>query len=284
MTTGNGKRPSVHVVLLNYNAWDKTLSCLASLSASEHQPSAVILIDNHSTDDRSAQVLSRYPRVEFIRNPDNLGFARGVNTGIRHALENGAEYIWLLNNDTVVDTRALGLMLERIEQADDIAIVGGQLREVTGQQRIQSLGGGRFNRWLGLVVHCKQFSCLQKIDYVNGANMFLRSEALHSVGLFDERYFMYWEDVDLSLRMRRAGWRLAIAPDAIVHHEVSGTVGRTSPLRRRLYLESADRFLRDYSPFPKLAIFVCRTVQWLIGFRNRVTDLAQDLLKRNRPL
>jgi len=269
MSAPSETSPRVFVVLLNYNAWEKTLSCLDSIEASTVKPDAVVLLDNASQDDRSEHILARHPRVAFIRNPENLGFAKGVNVGIRHALECGADYIWLLNNDTTVVPEALASMMERMRQSADIAIVGGQLRESSGRQRVQSMGGGRVNRWLGLVHHCKSPACMERIDYVNGADMLIRCRALKEVGLFDEGYFMYWEDVDLGLRMRHAGWQLAVAPDAIVYHEVSGTIGRTSGARRRLYLASAKRFLRRYAPFSPLAISACWSVQMLLALKSR---------------
>ena len=258
-------QPRVAVVILNFNGWDMSIKCLDSLARSQYPNIATYLIDNASQLDLTAQINSRFPLATIIRNELNLGFSKGVNVGLRAALEQGFDYVWVLNNDTTVSTDTLKELVAFAEADADIGIVGCVLVEDSSNRLIQSWGGGTINLTTGIVRHVKKAAPVKSLDYINGASMLLRYNALKDVGLFDENYFMYWEDIDLSMRMRAHGWQLGVAKNAVVNHMVSATIGRNSWNRRRIYLRSAKIFLNRYSPAPKVAVFCCTFVQLLLS-------------------
>lgn len=253
--------PRVVVVVLNYDGWDRTGDCLDALGCSRYPALQTVLIDNGSHDDRTGEFQARYPAARVIRNPANLGFAGGANIGIRHALAEGAAFVWLLNNDTIVEPGTLEALVRCAQQDPAIGAVGSVLIEDKASAAVQAWGGGKVNLWTGVVRHRRSPTAECDLDYINGASMLLRSSALQDVGLLDEGFFIYWEDVDLCMRLRVAGWRLAVAGDAVVRHAVSATAGRHSRWRKAQYLKSARHFLERHSPAPHAAFTVCRVVQ-----------------------
>jgi hypothetical protein len=221
---GSGRSaPRVAAVVLNWNGWRDTIPCLESLRKSASAPS-VIVVDNGSTDDSLARIASAAPWIRLLSLSANLGFSAGVNAGIAAALADGVpDYLWVLNNDTVVASETLSRMLALADSDTRIGIVGCRLVDADGSGRVQAFGGGRFNPWLGttsVYVEPTARAC----DHLVGASLLLRRSLLEQIGGFDERYFFYLEDTDLSLRARRAGWRLEVANDATVMHRRGASI------------------------------------------------------------
>lgn len=255
----------IYIVIVNWNGWKDTIECLDSLLLLEYPDFKVVICDNGSDDDsvlelrgwceRSLgfdsptwQVLSRSdaengggsPEAWFtlVRNGDNLGFGGGTNSGLRYALARGdAGFCWLLNNDTVVDPRALTAMVDRLAEKPDAGMCGSTLREYYDRSRIQALGGATYFKWLGLAWHIGrtiQGNILpdkalveKKMDYVAGASLLVRTEYLISVGLMAEDYFLYFEEIDWVWR-GSARYTLAYAPESIVYHKVGASIGTTA--------------------------------------------------------
>lgn len=239
--------PPVHILLLNWHSWPDTIACLYSLATLDYPNFRVLVVDNGSTDDSVARIHATHPAVPIIETGHNLGFGGGCNIGIRHALGNGAEYVWLLNNDATADSHALAAMVEIAEKDFRIAAVGSVVYEMDSPKHIQAWGGGRVNLWTG---QCRHLTAPGQPDYLTGTSLLLRAKALQEVGLFDEDFFMYWEDTDLSFRIRRAGWQLTVAQDAHVWHKGSATLGKQSPTLALYYNRSAMRFYRKHAPIP----------------------------------
>lgn len=212
-------RPRVCAVVVNWNGLDDTRVCLESLRRSEER-AAVVVVDNGSTDGSADAIAAEYRDVELLRSARNLGFAGGNNLGIRSALERGYEHILLLNNDAAVEPATIGALLAAAR--DRVGIVGAALDEPDGV----TIGGGRIDRWTFTSAPVRDPR--ETPDYVSGACMLVRREVFEQVGLFDERYFFYFEDADLCLRARAAGWELAVAPGARVRHRLGATVSRGS--------------------------------------------------------
>jgi GT2 family glycosyltransferase len=226
----------VCVVLLNWNGWRDTLECLDSLFKSNRSDFSVIVCDNASSDDSVAEItqwaskalrpeafatyskeqvaagiqMAQGIRLALVRNGGNLGFAGGNNVGVRLALNSPAcEYVWLLNNDTTIDTNALGNVLARAESDPSIGLCGSTLVYHHDQQMVQALGGATFNRFTGRSKHIGAFSALRDVptdpaateramSYVIGAAMLVRRAYLEQVGLMQEDYFLYYEEIDWS--------------------------------------------------------------------------------------
>ena len=201
--------------------------------------------------------------------------------GIRRALELGAHYVWLVNSDARVAADTLQKMVELAQDRPRLGAVGAVVFEMDRVEEVQLWGGGRVNLHLGRSRHCK---AAQPLDFVSGACMLLRATALQEVGLFDEQsYFMYWEDTDLCLRLRRRGWELGVATGASVWHRESSSLGRNSPRLAYYNTCSGVRFLRRHAPWPGLSIFLMmglRLARCLWGMdRSRFVAVLQGYLR-----
>jgi GT2 family glycosyltransferase len=243
----------VEVVVLNWNGWRDTLNCIRSLQCLDYPNYGLIVVDNGSTDESVAHILSHRPEVELILTGANLGFGGGCNVGIRKALERGADYIWLINSDSTVDCAALSELVKTAEANLQLGAVGSVLYEAGTVDQIQLWGGGKVVLWSGRSQHQLHATAL---DFVSGASMLLRREALTHVGLFDDQsFFMYWEDTDLGFRLRKSGWQLAVADRSFVWHKQSASLGKGSLLLDEYFTCSGVRFLRRHAPAPWLAVF-----------------------------
>jgi len=253
----------VWIVLVNWNGWRDTFNCLTSLETLDYQSFQTLVVDNGSTDDSVARIRRAFPNVTIIEAGKNVGFAAGCNLGIKYALREGAEYVWLLNNDTTVESGALSALVERAEADPSVGAVGSAIYYASEPERLQAWGGGRVDFWLGRVHHFLRPVDATRIEYLSGASMLLRRSALESIGLLDEAFFMYWEDADYCFRLRRAGWRLDVAAQAKVWHNEQGSVGKKSILLDVYFNRSAARFFEKHAPFPIFSFRIGATLRVL---------------------
>lgn len=246
----------IGVVLINWDGEEFTIPCIKSLMASTVLPWKIIVVDNASTDGSPEHIAARFPDVDLIRNDTNLGFTGGNNVGIRSVL-NSAEYIWLLNNDTVVQPTCLERLLGEMEKDRSIASVTGKILYPPPDKRIW-YAGAKFHYWRLSARHrgageddVGQYDRSEDVPFISGCCMMMKKEAFETVGLFDDTFFAYSEDLDWCLRARRLGLRLRYVPGAILYHRVSASLhkhrgkisgGTTSPFgvyitnRNRLYI------------------------------------------------
>jgi GT2 family glycosyltransferase len=248
--------PSVSCIVLNWNGWRDTIVCIASLEKADYPNLSIIVVDNGSTDDSVQRIHSEFPLLEIIESPANLGFGSGNNLGIRVALQRGVKYIWLLNNDTVVEPVTLTALVSHAESDPELGEIGSVLCYAHAPDQVQAWGGGRINLWTGTSRHYTEPVTTDKLDFLTAASVLIPAAVLEKVGLFDEQYFMYWEDTDLSFRIRAAGWKLGVATDAKLLHKEGTSTGPKSPLFDRYVTVSGIRFLRKYAPLPIVSIFM----------------------------
>lgn len=244
------KHPSsqlVYVIVLNWNGWKDTIECLSSLRHSDYPNYEIVVVDNNSEDDSVVRIREAHPQVPIIQAEDNLGFAGGNNLGIRYALSKGAEFVWLLNNDTKVMKNTLSSMVELAMRNPDVGVVGSAIYEMDPPNKLQAWGGGRVDMFLGRARKCRKGS---NPDYITGASMLIRRQLLEEVGLLDERFFMYWEDTDFCFRARKRGWKIAVEPSSVVFHKESASIGKKSDTLFSLYTESSLYFFDKHSPYP----------------------------------
>ena len=169
--------------------------------------------------------IGEIPSLILIQNKSNSGFSAGNNVGIRYSLANGAEYIWLLNNDTVVTDSTLPELVERIRISDNTGIVGAVIHHCNDPSLIQAYGGGRIIPFFGID---RFVYSPTELKYITGTSLFARAIVFKSVGLLDEAFFFYWEDADWNYRAIKAGWMIDTAPNAVVYHKFSASVGGQS--------------------------------------------------------
>lgn len=248
--------PLVYIILLNWNGWRDTIDCLNSIKKSDYQNYQIIVVDNGSTDDSVLQLRLFDPNLIILESGNNLGFAGGNNIGIRYALQNNADYIWLLNNDTIVDSSALSAMVKVALSDTRIGAVGSVLYYMDDPYKVQAWGGGWVNMWLGIARHYLSPVAVEKIDYITGASLFLNCKALNDVGFLDDNYFMYWEDTDFGFRLRKSGWKLSVAAEAKVFHKESASLGNINPIKDKYLNSSAVRFFNKHAPIPIIPIVI----------------------------
>lgn len=248
---------SVDVVIVNYNGADWNAKCLASLLEQGESLGHVIFVDNASTDGSYHQVVQSYgsdPRFIFLPQKHNSLFAAGCNRGIEKALELGAEYIFLLNNDTIVEPECLDALCVFVQSRADMGGVQPLLVRMDDPQKVASAGcrisrmGGAWDHSAGLATD-EMPSQPFGVSGITGGACLWKADILRQIGLFDESFGMYFEDVDLSLRARKAGWELYTQPQARVRHMVSASTNKEpSGFCIRLCQANALRLLCKHWP------------------------------------
>jgi GT2 family glycosyltransferase len=222
--------PLVVIVVLNWNGRDDTVACVESLRGLRYQNARVLIVDNGSTDDSVAVFARRFPDLRCLQTGSNLGFAEGNNVGMRMALADGADYVWLINNDATVDPDALDRLVEAAESRPDVGIVGPKIYYAAEPRRIWFAGGtisplGRLGHEGWNRIDEGQWDTPRETTYVTGCAFLVKRAVLEKVGLFAPEYFLLFEEVDLCLRARRAGFRCWVEPRAVVYHKVSASFG-----------------------------------------------------------
>lgn len=247
--------PLVYIVVLQYNNSQDTLRCLESLKVQSYPNFRVIVVDNASYEAEVNNIrnyinsqehndrVGRYRPTQslLIVNKENLGYAGGNNIGIKYALENGADYVFILNNDTTVEPDALAKMVEIAESDKNIGIVGPAIKE--GEKTAYF---GKISWFKTELTHSDSYpraalgQTLQAKEYVIGAAMLIKREVLEKIEGFDEIYFLYFEDADLNIRTQAAGYKLKVVPEAVVHHQISASTKKLgSPLLLRYHMRNA---------------------------------------------
>ena len=246
---------SIAIIVLNWNGRDLTLDCLRSLAAVTTPHVRIILVDNASTDGSSDAVRQHYgARVTLIENAQNLGFAAGNNVGIRRALDDGADFILLLNNDTVVAPDFVEHLHKPMLSSPDIGITAPKIYYAEPKNQIW-FAGGELSMWRGIARHTGiretdrgQYDREHDIDYATGCAFLVRRAVLEKIGDLDPGYRAYFEDADFCVRARRAGFRIRYIPAAHVWHRISAsTGGQLSRRKAGRKLASARRFFGRYA-------------------------------------
>ncbi len=249
-----GESPLVVTVVLNWNGLALSRECLASLRQVRYPRHRVLLVDNGSRDGSVLALRAEFPEAEFIENPVNLGFAEGNNVGIRRALATGADWVLVLNNDTTVDPGFLARLVESAAADPSIGVIGPKIDLYYDPSRL-SFAGGRVSLSWGFTWHVgnghkdsAEFGGVLGEDYQTGAALMISRACLERVGAFDPSYVSYFEDTDLCLRARAAGFRVVCDRDAVIRHKVSAsTGGGLTPRKAYRKIISGGRFFRRWS-------------------------------------
>ncbi len=260
--------PHVIIVILNWNGKEDTAECLDSLSLITYPNFAIVVVDNASTDGSAAFFKQRYPHIEIVQNSTNMGFGAGNNAGITFAVNVGADYVLLLNNDTLADKHLLDCLVREAESDSTIGFVGpkiyrlyeGEATEydvwktfrwkkmrLDSRQKSAILhsAGGLFNPWLGRARHrgageldTGQYDERATVDFVEGSCVLVKKSIIKRIGMLDPTYFAYMEDVDWCLRGADVGYKTVYVPLAKVWHRRS----KSSIPQTRFYYNTRNRF------------------------------------------
>jgi GT2 family glycosyltransferase len=262
-SSGSRREPSVGILILNWNNWRDTLECLDSLQDLAYPHHRIILVDNGSTNDSIPRILdwcksrsipvSRCPAVPADSSPvpkgdpgtfilietgKNLGYAGGNNVGMRLSLLLDDAFIWLLNNDTVVDPMALTYLVRTAASDDRMGMVGSFIDEG------RSPGSGGRPGPEG-----SRHGVRKRLRFIPGASLLARSECIRDIGLIDEDYFLYWEEVDWCHRAKKKNWRLSIDPRSRVQHKLGASMS-SKRIRKRSLGHFATRISWEGFPVP----------------------------------
>jgi len=233
------------IITINYNGLKDTCELIESLPADDDSLE-VIVVDNASTQDEASEIENRFPHVMVIRSDQNIGFAGGNNLGIQAA---HGKYLFFLNNDTILhQPSAISHLIKRLESSDEIGIVCPKIRFCWGSQPIQYAGYTPLsyitlrNKPIGCGEEDQgQYNTAHPTPYAHGAAMMIKREVVEKAGLMPECYFLYYEELDWSVMIRRAGYEIWYEPASTVYHKESQTTGRISPLKT--FYITRNRFL-----------------------------------------
>lgn len=217
----------VYIIVLNWNGKEDTLECLKSLEKISYSNYKIVVVDNGSEDDSVSEIKKQFSEVKIIENKKNLGFAGGNNVGMKYAINGGADYVLLINNDTTVEENFLSELVKTGESDEKIGILGSKIYFYSDPNRIW-FAGGKVN-WLknkgthiGLdQIDNGQYDKIKETDYLTGCCLLIKREVIEKIGVLAEDYFLYYEDTDFSLRTKNVGYRSIYVPKSKIYHKIS---------------------------------------------------------------
>lgn len=258
------KEPLVFIILLNYNNISYTMECLKSLEKINYSNYKVTVIDNDSSDN-SLDILYKYNgrTLNIIESNENLGFTGGNNLGIEYALKNDADYILLLNNDTIVLPDFLNPLIEQFAREPKCGITASLIYYLSDPGKVW-YAGGKLNNWSARSNHLS-YNCTsyvqpqepQEITFATGCCMCISREAINKIGCLDDDYFIYCDDLDYSYRATSAGFKIYFVPQSVIYHNVSTVFGENSPNFQYLNIRNTLMFIRkNLSSIQKTSAYV----------------------------
>jgi hypothetical protein len=239
------------IIILNWNGLADTLECLESLARLDYADYEVVVVDNGSTDRSVETIRARFPHVALIETGENLGFAEGNNVGLRYALDQAADYVLLLNNDTVVDPGLLTALVKVMERDGEIGVASplvfhyGVLDEIWAAGAVINWADGSTQR-LRAGERAGKDESICDADFVTGCALLTKREVVEKTGFLDADYYLYYEEVDWCVRAHKQGYRIVCVPQAKIWHKTSRSIGASSPLVSYYMTRNALLLLRKH--------------------------------------
>ena len=275
----------IFVVIVNYNGGKDLSQCLKSVYASYYKNFEVVVVDNASNDGSIEEVRPHFSRVHYIMNGKNSGFATGANLGIRFALEKMADLVFLLNNDAVIDPDTL-TSLSREEKKYGPGIFSPRIVSFNEKPWFSS---GKILWWRMRAVHQekkKNISQTHKSEYVPGCAMLVSKEVFQKTGLFDEKFFLYYEDVDLCVRARREGYLSYVCSDRVIQHKENSEINFSH--KTYFLVRSALYFFSKHASSEKKTWYACfvflRKIKSAIRYKKHQNALSRAVYRALRGL
>jgi GT2 family glycosyltransferase len=274
------------VVILNWNGHAETLACLAAVLEGTRLPADIVICDNGSTDGSigiieaslAARAVDAPVRVTVLDNGGNRGYAAGINPGIRKLLEAGRRYVWILNNDTIPDRQSLEALLRCGRNRPEAGVVGSTVVRYD-DGRVETAGGFRYDKWTTRIrplyagAHIEDIPGLPPLpmDYVYGCSMFIAADIFRAIGLFDEKFFLFYEELDFCTRAKRHRIPLSWCKESVVVHMGGRSRKRLEETVQGLsnYHENISNLIYTRDTFP--CLLPCVFAKRLVG---RVVRLA----------
>jgi GT2 family glycosyltransferase len=264
-------QPDVSIIIVNWNTRELLSSCLAAVFTTIHKCSIeVLVVDNGSVDGSPQMVRDQFPQVHLIENQENLGFARANNQAIQQCR---GGFILLLNSDAFLQEGAIDQMIDFLLLNRQAGIVGPRLLYPDGRRQKShgplptlasetiSLAGFDKLHW---PIKRIKLSDPFETGFVSGACMMARRSMLQEIGLLDEDFFFFSEEIDLCYRARKAGWKVFFVPSAAAVHMEAGSSGMTANRRLRLYRGKLRYFAKHYDENAKTRLFIAMRIMTTI--------------------
>lgn len=259
----NGARTAI--VIVNWRGWSDTIECVRSCLLLDQPGAFIVIVENGSGDESLERLTEEFggeQRVHLVDSGENLGFAGGNNVGIRYARERGCDYIWLLNNDTVVDPDALSALVRAARSDASIGIWGSKIY-YHSQPDVLWYAGATIDPKIGWTHQLGQGECdegqydtVRRTEYVTGCSLLVSTKVIDAIGLMDESYFLYWEEVDWCYRALRHGWESAVEPASVLWHKVSASASASRRVQVRYEMRNRLIFHRRYRPKSLPGVFL----------------------------
>jgi len=291
--------PLVYIVIINYNNYQDTIECLESLKKINYMDFKILIIDNNSNNNSVSILEESYKEYKIIKLEENLGFARGNNVGIKEAISNSAQFVLLLNNDTIVDPNFLNKMIESFyrNSKSNIGIVGAKIYSFYDKQLSEAAGNIDFFKFITINdANKKSDKCdLEKqTSFISGCCMLINKEVFAKVGLLPDEYFMYYEDTDFCVKVLEAGFKILYNPEAIIFHKISSSSGgKQSPFsikwnnRNRIIFMDKYKYKVSKRKFTYSQIYIyitrlMRIIHYLIKSDKERANAIYEGLKEGR--
>lgn len=261
--------PLICVIILNWQRPSDTIACVRSIQMNEVANLRLLVVDNGSQDDSIQMISKACPNVEILSLPENLGFAGGNNAGIEYAVTAAADYIFVLNNDTIVQTRSISVLVQTLEWNTTWAIAVPKICYYSAPERIWAAGAcwKRFPPRVKMIgfgaLDSPRYNHQRELEYATGCALLGRREVFEMVGGFNPDFVNYHEDYDFCYRARKVGYRLVYAPQSVILHKVSRSLGAESPTRWHYLGRNTVLFYRPGQRFSWSTFY--SAVIWIIG-------------------
>lgn len=223
MLSDTKANPRVAIIIINWRNVADTLRCLRSVYASDYPNYIVIVVDNGSKDSSTSTIRQNYPNLILLENEDNAGYTGGNNLGIKYALEQGIDYIFLLNDDAIVASDTLSTLVRAAQSDSKTGFWGPIILSLEAPNQIISAGGVLRPIWsphyqgVG-ATNQSQFDTIQEVDYLSGCALLISRAVIERIGALDDRFFAYCEDIEWCYRAKAKGFRAVLVPQARVWH------------------------------------------------------------------
>ena len=215
------KNSKIAIIIVNWKQYQLTKLCLYSLQKIKYDNYQIILIDNESNPKELKKIKNQFDKIITFPNQKNLGFTGANNIGIEYAIKNDFEYVMLINNDTEVEKNFINPLIEVLEKNQNFGAAQPLILNYYNRDKVWS-AGGFLNKFFGYTYVIKSPEGIKKnIDWITGCCFFLRTDVIKKIGLLDEKFFAYYEDVDWSIRIKNAGYDLAFVKSSVVYHHGS---------------------------------------------------------------
>lgn len=291
--------PLVYIIIINYNNYEDTIECIESLEKISYENFKILIVDNNSSNDSVNKIKDLFNKYETIQLKNNLGFAGGNNVGIKKAIEYDADFILLLNNDTIVEANFLNEMINSFyNNAKNVGIVGPKIYSYYDKQISEAEGNINFFKFTtnNNSYNKNDNKCQpeQEVNFISGCCMLIKKEVFDKVGLLPEEYFMYYEDTDFCTKALEREFKILYNPEAVIYHkESSSTGGKDSPFSIKWNNRNRIIFMHKYkykvSKFSflcsKLYIYVTRFIrilQYTVKNDKERADAIYDGLREGR--